>query len=138
MPPFPCTLLVDDDDTTNFLNRLLLKRMGFTATPVALNGQQALALLDTAADYPALILLDLKMPLMNGIDFLHAYTQQELPAHQPAPVIVMLTTSLNPADLAQLQGLPLAGYLTKPLTREKVRQLLHAHFGYPADERYVG
>jgi hypothetical protein len=42
----------------------------------------------------------------------------------------MLTTSLNPRDVEQMQGLPIAGYLTKPLTRDKISQLLQEHFGY--------
>jgi hypothetical protein len=46
----------------------------------------------------------------------------------------MLTTSLNPQDVEKMQGLPIAGYLTKPLTRDKVNKLLQEHFGQPADE----
>jgi len=40
----------------------------------------------------------------------------------------MLTTSLHPADLARAQELPIAGFLNKPLTKEKVTALLEEHF----------
>ena len=44
-------------------------------------------------------------------------------------MIILLTSSLHPADVARRQNLPLASYLTKPLSTEKVNQLLREHFG---------
>ena len=137
MSAISCTLLVDDDDTTNFLNQALLRRMAITDTVlVATNGQQALDLLHTHCEQPtsptcpALILLDMKMPVMNGLQFLEAYTRRPK-ASNPSVIIIMLTTSLNPHDVARMNTLPIAGYLTKPLTTEKIRQVLHEHFGHP-------
>ncbi|GAA4367868.1 response regulator [Hymenobacter saemangeumensis] len=141
MAAISCTLLVDDDDTTNFLNQKLLRRMGISdQVLVAVNGQQALDLLHQHCEQPAsptcpaLILLDMKMPLMNGFEFLQAYAQRP-ERENPTVVIIMLTTSLNPNDITQMQGLPIAGYLTKPLTRDKVTQVLQDHFGQPVPAR---
>ena len=138
MAAISCTLLVDDDDTTNFLNQTLLRRMAVTDTVlVAGNGQEALDLLRThcavaaSPTCPALILLDMKMPIMSGSEFLQAYTPRPA-AENPAVVIIMLTTSLNPRDVEQMQHLPIHGYLTKPLTRDKVTQVLLEHFGSAA------
>ena len=137
MAAISCTLLVDDDDTTNFLNQALLRRMAISdAVLVAGNGREALDLLHTHCELPtsptcpALILLDLKMPIMNGFEFLQAYAQRS-PHENSTVVIIMLTTSLHPTDVAQMQGLPIAGYLTKPLTRDKINQVLEQHFGQP-------
>ncbi|MDF7815214.1 response regulator [Hymenobacter sp. YC55] len=132
MSPLSCTLLVDDDETTNYLNQALLRRLAITDTIlVATNGQQALDLLHIHCEQlasptcPALILLDMKMPVMNGLQFLEAYQQRA--SGRPA-VVIMLTTSLNPSDVTQMERLPIAGYLTKPLTKEKLQQVLQAHF----------
>ena len=132
-PKLPCTLLVDDDPTTNYLNRKLLERMDFTDhILVAMNGQEALQALDQhcQADSqmcPALLFLDVNMPLMNGFDFLTAY--QKLPlAERQAVVIVMLTTSVHPRDMQRLEQLPIAGFLSKPLTEAKVKQVLADNF----------
>jgi CheY-like chemotaxis protein len=134
MPTLSSVLLVDDDSTTNYLNKLLLKRMNVAEQVlVAENGEQALRTLNQtcsapeSAACPRLILLDMNMPVLNGLAFLEAYVQMPL-AQQRAIIIVMLTTSLHPADLAQAQHLPIAGFLNKPLTREKVTALLQQHF----------
>jgi CheY-like chemotaxis protein len=136
MPTFPCTLLVDDNEITNFLNTMLLHEAGITHTLTAYNGQEALDLLHThcsapgSAPCPALILLDMQMPVMDGFEFLQAYAQRP-PTDNPA-VVIMLTTSLHPLDVARMQGLPIAGYLTKPLTEENIHRILQEHFGHAA------
>lgn len=123
-------LLVDDDTTNNFLNELLLKRLNVAGSIlVAENGTQALDLLTQAAgsDAPALILLDVNMPGLNGIQFLEAY--QQLPAAQHrATVIIMLTTTMDARDLGRLEELRIAGLVSKPLTQEKVDGILQLHF----------
>jgi CheY-like chemotaxis protein len=136
MLPLASVLLVDDDPTTNFLNKLLLTRVGVAEQVlVAENGEQALRTLAQTCSAtinplcPHLILLDMNMPALNGLAFLEAYMQMPL-AQQQSIVIVMLTTSLHPVDLARVQQLPIAGFLNKPLTQEKVMALLQQHFAY--------
>jgi CheY-like chemotaxis protein len=129
MEKLSSVLLVDDDSTNNFLNELLLKNLGVTdQLLVAENGTEALALLAREADAPpTLILLDVNMPGMNGIEFLEAY--QQLPAaRRAATVVLVLTTSLAARDLGRLDELAIAGLVSKPLTKEKLAAILQLHF----------
>lgn len=124
-------LLVDDDKTTNFLNRLLLEDLAVAdKVLVAENGREALRLVeqqDKEGACPTLILLDINMPVMSGFEFLEAYTRTEVSCKQNI-VIVMLTTSLHPKDVNRLHEMPIQGMLSKPLTRQKVQDLMHQHF----------
>ncbi|MBF9239647.1 response regulator [Hymenobacter sp. BT683] len=126
-------LLVDDAAATNDLNERLLKQLGladryFAAT----DGVAALATLeDIAADAqpssPVLVPLDVKMPGMDGMAFVEAY--QRLPEnHQQSVVIVMHTATRNSADLGRIEALPIAGLVSKPLTKEKVDTILKLHY----------
>jgi CheY-like chemotaxis protein len=133
MQKLSCALLVDDDQTTNYLNRLLISRLEITdKLLVALNGQEALELVkthcrDATPDCPALILLDVKMPVMDGFQFLEAFDQLPLP-EKDCIIIVMLTTSLHPQDVDRVQRLNIAGFLNKPLTKEKLNDVLKKNF----------
>ncbi|TGD82293.1 response regulator [Hymenobacter wooponensis] len=133
MQKLPCILLVDDDRTTNYLNQRLLEKLDVAEQLlVAHNGQEALTLLNKhchnpTADCPVLVLLDMKMPIMDGFSFLEAYKQ--LPDTQQRNIlVVMLSTSLHPQDVQRAQELPITAFLNKPLTNEKVRQLLNLHY----------
>ncbi|WP_046243741.1 response regulator [Hymenobacter terrenus] len=139
MQKLTCALLVDDDQTTNYLNQLLIKRLDITdKLLIALNGQEAIDLLlkhrhEITDERPALVLLDVKMPVMDGFAFLEAYEKLALPQKQ-AIIIVMLTTSLHPQDVERVSKLNIAGFLNKPLTREKLNEVLQTHFNHHLSE----
>ncbi|QJX46459.1 response regulator [Hymenobacter taeanensis] len=134
MSLLPAILLVDDDSTTNFINQRLLRRMQVSQEVlVAGNGLEALAVLEECGAEPtrcpALILLDVNMPVMNGFEFLEALALR--PKATDTAVVVMLTTSRLDRDLTRLENLSVADFLQKPLTREAMQQVLEQHFGQP-------
>jgi CheY-like chemotaxis protein len=130
MPTITSVLLVDDDSTNNFLNERLLRGLAVADhIVVATNGQEALNVLHQTAgstQAPTLILLDIQMPIMNGIEFLEAY-QLLPPAQREATTVVVLTTSMDTRDLSRLDALPAAGRINKPLTAEKIAAALELH-----------
>jgi CheY-like chemotaxis protein len=65
---------------------------------------------------------------MNGWDFLEKY--KKLNVKQKAQIIIiMLTTSLNPADKKKSEKIPeISSFETKPLTHEKLIKILELHF----------
>ena len=84
----------------------------------AFNGEEALDLLMGKPDTPApsplpeVILLDLNMPRMNGLEFLEVLRTTPTLAH--IPVFITTTSSLE-ADRADAERLGVSGYILKPL-----------------------
>jgi CheY-like chemotaxis protein len=109
-------VLVEDDDIDVMNVRRALERAHVTNPLfVAHNGLEALALLrsDQVPSDRRLVLLDLNMPKMNGIEFLRELRKD--PALKATPVVV-LTTSDDDRDKIQAYDLNVAGYLLKPVT----------------------
>ena len=107
-------LVVDDSEAEQFLTTLAIKRFDENITVMeAYDGAEALEILATSSTQPDLILLDVNMPGMSGIEFLEHYNSQQNQSH----VIVMLTSSDQTRDKAQCEKYPFVRkYITKPLT----------------------
>ena len=109
-------LLVEDDEVDVMtVQRAFVKARIATPVFVAENGIEALRLLRTDGIPPSrrLVLLDLNMPKMNGIEFLREVRKD--PALASLTVIV-LTTSNEDRDRVEAFQLNVAGYLLKPVT----------------------
>jgi CheY-like chemotaxis protein len=109
-------LLVEDDEVDVMNVRRAFERNHITnPLYVAGNGVEALEMLRSGA-VPAdrrMVLLDLNMPRMNGIEFLKELRSDDL--LRPLPVVV-LTTSDDERDRVEAYNLNVAGYLLKPVT----------------------
>lgn len=126
-------VLVDDNETTSFLNNRLLGRLAVAEqVSTFARADEAFEALwghDAPAENagPDLVFVDLKMPGVSGFEFLQMYSK--LPqAVQDKTVMAVLTTSMHAADTARVAEYPNVEYLTKPLTEEKMEKLLEKRF----------
>jgi CheY-like chemotaxis protein len=121
-------LLIDDDESTNFLHRIVLEdNVEVQNIEVAETVNEAFEILErakTAESEPDLIFLDLNMPGMNGWDFLEKYRD----LHKGA-LIFILTTSANPDDKKKAEKIKeVSGFRNKPLTGEMVQEIILEYF----------
>lgn len=124
-----CIMLIDDDKDDNFYHERVIRKNDASNTIVVKeSGIEALDYLESTRDptipLPDLIILDINMPGMNGWEFLEEFKKldEEL---QSKLVVIMLTTSVNPADeaIAKTYNI-LADFKTKPLTKEMLEDIL--------------
>jgi CheY-like chemotaxis protein len=129
-PKLNTVMLIDDDEPTNFLSKMLIEEAHCAENiQVADSGKMALDYLSNSSESPDLIFLDINMPAMNGCEFLDKYKELEK-AKQGKIVIIMLTTSLNPDDKVKASQMPeIAGFENKPLSPEMIHRVLHKYFG---------
>ncbi|MDQ3171823.1 MAG: response regulator [Acidobacteriota bacterium] len=115
--PKPLHILLVEDDQVDQMNikRAFERNNIMNPLYVAENGVEALAMLrdGRVPDARRLILLDLNMPMMNGIEFLKTLRADEKLGATP---VVVLTTSNDEQDKVQAYNLNVAGYLLKPVT----------------------
>lgn len=119
-------LLIEDDTIEVMkLNRTITTLDSKHTIVEARDGEQALDILKGKSLLPDIILLDLNMPKINGIEFLKIVKSD--PHLKYIPTIV-LTTSNNERDLLECYKIGIAGYILKPLKYEdyvsKVEKLL--------------
>lgn len=107
-------LLVEDDQVDAMTVQRALRELHVTNPLVRReNGEEGLAYLrDAGVAPPCIILLDLNMPVMNGIEFLQAVKRD--PLLKAIPVVV-LTTSAEQQDKVNSFNLGVAGYMAKPV-----------------------
>lgn len=122
-------LLVEDDQLDAMSVRRALKELHVT-NPLAHveNGEEALAYLhDAARTRPALILLDLNMPVMGGIEFLRVAKMDDDLKRIP---VVVLTTSEEQRDKVESFNLGVAGYMRKPVDYKQFVEIMRAIDAY--------
>jgi CheY-like chemotaxis protein len=109
-------LLVEDDDVdTESMQRAFAKFHLANPLTVAIDGYDALDILrgdggNESLPQPYIIILDLQMPRMNGLEFLHALRQD---SKLKSSVVFVLTTSDNEEDMLAAYGEQAAGYFLK-------------------------
>ena len=131
-PLQPLRVLAADDNPTNRLVlRALLDSLVGTLCLVE-NGQEALDLLE--AEHFDLVLLDSRMPIMDGIAAAQAIRKGEAETSQPPLPVYALTANVMPEQVAEYEAAGMTGVLAKPIARDALIATLLKHANdEPAD-----
>lgn len=110
-------LLVDDEPHIRKFVGLILKQLGASNIVEAGNGQEALAAYER--ENPDLVLLDISMPIMDGLA-----TLRNLKAVDPDCVVIMLTSIVNRQSIDEALSLGAANYIRKDTPKEEIARAL--------------
>lgn len=112
-------LVVEDDQALNDAYRMILEKAGHYNVRVAFNGQEALDEIKKMDQAPDVILLDLRMPVMDGIGFLREYKPEQ---HSATTVVVFSNYDAH-KDIDEAYELGIDRYVLK--ARAAPKDLLH-------------
>lgn len=123
--------LIDDNSVDNFVHKKMIELSKFSSqVRTFINARDALFYLSEIDDLnynehiiPSIIFLDLNMPLINGFQFLELYEKLPQVIHSKCKIVI-LTSSLNPADRVQVKtNKHLLTFINKPLSSEHFSEL---------------
>jgi len=112
-------LIVDDSSVMRKIVGRSLRQAGLEILEVleASNGSEALSLIkENSLD---LILSDINMPLMDGLEFVRQLRRIESAKHIP---VIMITTEAGEAHVVEALSLGASGYIRKPFTPEQIKE----------------
>lgn len=119
----PILLVEDNPMDVDLTVRAFRRRKLMSEIQVARDGEEALAFIerwDSGAQVPAVILLDVKLPRVDGLDVLRAIKAH--PIYCTIPV-VMLTSSAEDTDIQSAYLLGANSYIVKPVDFEKFMEV---------------
>ncbi len=107
-------MLIEDDVVDSMTVKRALKEINVSNELLVMkNGEEALEYFESEENtLPCIILLDINMPKMNGIEFLEQFKKNENLNHIP---VVMLTSSKEECDRINTFKLGVSGYMVKPV-----------------------
>lgn len=117
-------LVLDDDPFTLKLLSRMLENLGYSAVSTRDNGRAALELVDSSSSNPDLILLDLNMPEMDGVEFV-----RHLVEHRYTGSLILFSGEdeqmlLAAEKLVRAHKIPVLGHLRKPVKPEGLATLI--------------
>ena len=118
--------MIDDDQIFNFLNKRIVDKLQVFEKVVIFNdAKQAFEAIETWDFLPDYILLDIRMPLMEGFEFLDRFDALPEALTKPTKIIIV-TSSLLQEDHEKCGSYRnVVGFLPKPLSEERLRAFLN-------------
>lgn len=139
-------LLVDDDAFVLELMATMLGDRGVASVQIAHSGLEGLTIYRQSAPHPNVVICDLCMPHLGGMDFLSQLAKERC----QADIVIVSGHNLTPPDdpnwglakydgpvlhlaekMARLQGLKVRGTFEKPITSEKISKMVQLICGSP-------
>jgi CheY-like chemotaxis protein len=121
-------LVVEDNADDEFIALWALKRLGIDQVAVARDGSEALDLMFGGGDRPAaapdLVILDLRMPRIGGVEVLRRIRADASTGHLP---VLILTSSEDISDKERCRSLGIIDFISKPLRADTLREILVAN-----------
>ena len=121
-------MVVDDDITCNFVTEKIIKFLSLTEDlEIFSNGKQALDKINHDCIIsenlcPDLILLDMEMPLMDGLQFIKAFTKLKIDKTN-IHIALLTTSSPSSSKIKSIKSLGLRYFIDKPLEITKMKSL---------------
>jgi len=125
-------LLIDDDNDTNFLVDLLIRDLSYVEEyTIKDRAQDALTFLATYEQPLSIIFVDIKMPEMDGFQFVEQFEEQ-FRSKFPDTQVFFVTSSARESDRSRaMDFLSVKGLILKPLSRIKLKEI-HDSLGDPS------
>jgi len=118
-------LLVEDVEMNRMVIGDMLKQFDLTVE-MAVNGQEGVTMAK-AVDYD-LILMDLRMPVMDGFEATQHILEQQQKTARPVPIVALTAQAMSEQE-TQCSEAGMVGFLTKPLAQDKLRDCLEQWIG---------
>ena len=125
-------LVVDDEPDVLKIVSFRLKSAGYEVK-TASDGQEALDLIEK--DCPDLILLDLRMPVMDGYEAINILKADSVLKDIP---VIVLTASAMKEEQEKIDSLNCEGYLRKPIEKNKLLRELAKYLAYTGEDKTAG
>lgn len=128
-------LFIEDDFIESMKFKRVLKTLELNHRIIeAGNGEEALSILTGKEIIPDIILLDLNMPKVNGLEFLRILKNDEKLRYIPT---IIFTTSSNHRDILECYTIGIAGYILKPLKYEDYQVIVKKTLDYWATNELI-
>jgi CheY-like chemotaxis protein len=122
----PLVMIVDDNEANLALGKVLVEMLGYEVITV-LDGRQALSMFETC--YPAAVLMDIKMPCLDGLEAMRGIRALEHKLSRLRVPVIAWTACEQRVSEPFWQAAGGDGFLPKPVTPERLKQVLDEQIG---------
>lgn len=125
----PLIVIEDDPDDQEMIKRILAKMDLSNEQKFFSDGDQALKYLESTSEKPFLIISDINMPLMNGLDLKKQIQSNEALRKKCYP-FVFLTTTASPTQVALAYSMTIEGFFAKGQSYDELKEVLKSIIAY--------